>query len=240
MNHPTKVGEWTISQITEALSKPIPKEWVKKLDKRKGGGDYAPWYRVVQMLDKYAPGWNWEIKNLSFTEDRIYLVGRLTIVASDGIFYREATGTELLKREVWDKQKKEIEVKELAYGDPSSNAESMAKRRCAAHFGLGLYLYYQDDKPRSSNGSSRPANSNGFASRRLAPANPTSRSEHPNTAQIRAMMNELGLVTSDVTEITGKFYGGRKVKELNADEVADVIVKLRKKAASLLTASQPY
>jgi hypothetical protein len=30
---------------------------------------------------------------------------------------------------------------ELAYGDPSSNAESMAFRRAAARFGLGLYLY---------------------------------------------------------------------------------------------------
>jgi len=33
---------------------------------------------------------------------------------------------------------------ELAYGDPSSNAESMAFRQATAKFGLGLYLYEKD------------------------------------------------------------------------------------------------
>ncbi len=36
------------------------------------------------------------------------------------------------------------ETVELAYGDPSSNAESMAFRRAAAKFGLGLYFYSKD------------------------------------------------------------------------------------------------
>jgi hypothetical protein len=41
-------------------------------------------------------------------------------------------------------------MRELAYGDPSLNAESMAFRRAAAKHGLGLYLYYanQDDEKR--------------------------------------------------------------------------------------------
>jgi hypothetical protein len=52
-----------------------------------------------------------------------------------------ATGTELLEREVWNKEKQVMELKELAYGDPSSNSESMALRRAAAKFGLARYLY---------------------------------------------------------------------------------------------------
>jgi len=58
---------------------------------------------------------------------RLFVVGRLTIPNSEGNVYREATGTESLDCN--------------SYGDPSSNAESMAFRRCCARFGLGLYLY---------------------------------------------------------------------------------------------------
>jgi hypothetical protein len=45
----------------------------------------------------------------------------------EGVVYREATGQE--------------EEETTSYGDSSSNAESMALRRAAAKFGLGLYLY---------------------------------------------------------------------------------------------------
>lgn len=70
---------------------------------------------------------------MGMTSDRLFLVGRLTIQTSEGFVMRESTGTELLKRDGGES--------ELAYGDPSSNAESMAFRRAAAKFGLGLYLY---------------------------------------------------------------------------------------------------
>jgi mRNA interferase HigB len=54
------------------------------------------------------------------------LTGRKYTCAK-GIVWREATGYEPLN------------VK--GYGDPTSNAESMALRRAAAKFGLCLYLY---------------------------------------------------------------------------------------------------
>ncbi len=66
--------------------------------------------------------------------------GRLILNTVDGIIWKEATGTELLKE--WSEKKQEMT--ELAYGDPSSSAESMAFRRAAAKFGLGLYLYDKD------------------------------------------------------------------------------------------------
>jgi hypothetical protein len=50
-------------------------------------------------------------------------------------------GTELLKREVTDRETGEVTEAEIAYGDPSSNAESMALRRAASKFGLARYLY---------------------------------------------------------------------------------------------------
>ncbi|NJR63183.1 MAG: DUF1071 domain-containing protein [Cyanobacteria bacterium CRU_2_1] len=109
---------------------------------RKGGSSiaYIPWHQANRILDAYAPGWQWEIRQIYSTSDRLFLIGRLSIPTSKGIIYREATGTEELKE--WSEKKQAIT--ELAYGDPSSNAESMAFRRAAARFGLGLYLYDKD------------------------------------------------------------------------------------------------
>lgn len=155
---PTAPRQWTIAQIEEALSRPIPKSILKS--RRQGGASlsYIPWYKVNEILNKYAPGWTWEIISIHTTSDRLFLTGRLTIPAAEGNIYREGTGTELLKeeKEVWIGEKPNrqqlkdefgrpvTESRELAYGDPSSNAESMAFRRAAARFGLGLYLYDKD------------------------------------------------------------------------------------------------
>ncbi|MBW4552147.1 MAG: RAD52 family DNA repair protein [Aphanocapsa sp. GSE-SYN-MK-11-07L] len=135
---PSAPSEWSLSQIQEALKRPLPQTM---LATRKQGDtilEYIPWHTVSRILDKYAPGWTWQITGIHTTssseasaaENRLFLTGRLTIPTSEGNLYREATGTELLTCS--------------GYGDPSSNAESMAFRRCAAKFGLGLYLYEKD------------------------------------------------------------------------------------------------
>lgn len=139
---PSFPGEWSLSQIQAALKRNIPSSMLKRL-KDKGNAAYLPWYSVNDILDKYAPGWTWEIKSTQVTSDRIFIVGRLTIPTSEGNIYREASGTEKLTRKVFDRDSQQYIQKDIAYGDPSSNAESMAFRRCAARFGLGLYLYSQ-------------------------------------------------------------------------------------------------
>lgn len=133
-----------ILEILEDLKKPIPK---RLLDTRKQGGaniTYIPWYNVVKLLDFYAPGWEGQVVQVTSTPDRIFLTYRLTIHAAEGKFTREATGTETLKEEVFDKTANQKKLREHAYGDPSSNSESMAFRRAAAKFGLGLELYDRD------------------------------------------------------------------------------------------------
>jgi hypothetical protein len=149
---PSAPGEWSLAQIQSALSRPLPKNM---LATRKQGGtmlEYIPWHLANRILDKYTPGWTWEIVIVTVAGDRLVLVGRLTIPTVEGNLYREATGTELLKEMKWIKDGNGSQVQdeygrpltepvELAYGDPSSNAESMAFRRAAARFGLGLYLY---------------------------------------------------------------------------------------------------
>lgn len=149
---PQAPGDWSLSQIQSALSRPLPRS---ALATRKQGGKtltYIPWHTANRILDKYAPGWSWEIRTLQLSRERLFLVGRLTLPTADGPIFREATGTELLKDQrvikdrdgnpIRDEEDRPItESVELAYGDPTSNAESMAFRRAAAKFGLGLYLY---------------------------------------------------------------------------------------------------
>lgn len=119
-----------IAEILTDLSRPIPD---RLLQTRKQGSatlTYVPWINACKLLDFYAPGWCGAVTHVHTTADRLFLTYQISIFAEEGIFTREATGTELLKCG--------------SYGDPSSNAESMAFRRAAAKFGLGLHLYEKD------------------------------------------------------------------------------------------------
>ncbi len=119
-----------IVEILEDLRKPVPQRF---LAQRKQGGTlltYIPWFNVVKLLDHFACGWEGTVASITTTSDRIFLTYRLTLHAAEGSFTREATGTEALNCG--------------SYGDPSSNAESMAFRRAAVKFGLGLHLYEKE------------------------------------------------------------------------------------------------
>jgi hypothetical protein len=155
---PQSPGQWTLKQIQDKLSRPLPASMLEHRIQGKQKIAYIPWHTANTILDKYAPGWTWEIRQLTTTSDRLFVVGRLTLPTADGDIWRESTGTELLKEEkaimvpsgdrrvalVDEYDRPVTEPKEIAYGDPSSNAESMAFRRCAARFGLGLYLKKKD------------------------------------------------------------------------------------------------
>ncbi len=122
-------GLRSIREIIKDLSKPVAK---RHLRTRKQGGKeltYISWYDAVKYLDHYAPGWCYEVRSMSSAAGKLILTIRLSIPCLEGIVYREATGQE--------------EEETSSYGDSSSNAESMALRRAAAKFGLGLYLYDQ-------------------------------------------------------------------------------------------------
>jgi Protein of unknown function (DUF1071) len=137
LNPPSTIGEWRLDQIIATLSRPLPNSLLSQRKQGKVMLTYIPWHEANRILDKYAPGWTWQIMQTHLSSDRIFVVGRLTITTQEGTVYRDATGTEELK----EMDSKTGEIRELTYGDPSSNAESMAFRRAAARFGLGLYLY---------------------------------------------------------------------------------------------------
>ena len=117
----------SIRDIVKDLSKPVAK---RHLRTRKQGGkqiEYISWYDAVKYLDHYAPGWCYEIRRVDSIAGKLILTIRLSVPCLEGVVYREATGQE---DEMHD-----------SYGDSSSNSESMALRRAAAKFGLGLSLY---------------------------------------------------------------------------------------------------
>lgn len=119
----------SIRSIVKDLSKPVAKRHLRS--RRQGGKEisYIAWHDAIKYLDHYAPGWNYEVRSLNSIGGNLILTIRLSIPCLEGLVYREATGQENEEKET--------------YGDPSSNAESMALRRAAAKFGLGLYLYDQ-------------------------------------------------------------------------------------------------
>jgi hypothetical protein len=126
----TKPETRSIREIVKDLSKPIAQKHLRK--RRQGGKEilYLAWHDAVKYLDHYAAGWCYEIRSIDSIGGKLILTIRLSIPSLEGIVFREATGQE----------DEELE----SYGNSSSNAESMALRRAAAKFGLGLYLYDQN------------------------------------------------------------------------------------------------
>lgn len=119
----------SIRTIVKDLSKPVVKRHLRH--RRQGVKEisYIAWHDAIKYLDHYAPGWTYEVRSMDSISGKLILTIRLSIPSLEGTVFREATGQE-------DESKD-------TYGDSSSNAESMALRRAAAKFGLGLYLYDQ-------------------------------------------------------------------------------------------------
>ena len=122
----------TLDEILADFEKPIESQYISQKPtfnkgQKSGGADYVAWPTMCRLLNKFTGGhWEWKVRS-QFMGDRIVVEGSLTIHGSDGSLTREATGNETSDCD--------------SYGDPSSNAEAMALRRCCAKFGLGLGLW---------------------------------------------------------------------------------------------------
>ena len=124
-------ADLTLASIFENLRKPIPSRFLQTKTIKGTRLTFCPWYRVNKILDHYTAGrWHYEVREKMITATHIMVTIRITIEASDATIYREGTGIETLDTS--------------SYGDPQSNAESMAFRRAAARFGLGLHLYEKE------------------------------------------------------------------------------------------------
>ena len=121
-----------IAEIMADLQKPVPGRMVetKPASNARNAKElkFVPWHRVQRILNYYTGGFcSYEVRDRTITDKHCLMTVRITIHAADGDYIRDGTGLELLDVD--------------SYGDPQSNAESMAFRRAAARFGLGIDLY---------------------------------------------------------------------------------------------------
>ncbi|KAK7272780.1 hypothetical protein RIF29_13819 [Crotalaria pallida] len=112
-----------LAEILRDLNKRLPDNLILPADPT-----LIPWYHANRMLSFYAPGWCGEIRDVIFSDNgSVTVVYRLTVRGSDGVAYRESTGTVL--------------PTDGPNADPVSAAEEIAFCKACARFGLGLYLY---------------------------------------------------------------------------------------------------
>jgi hypothetical protein len=163
-----------IQEITKKLKQKLPPEFLESKPVGRGKNqqfiNYLPWFNVCEILDDVCQGeWEWHIKDFKKIGDRIVLIGSLTIYASDETttmaYTREATGTELLKEQYFNQQSQKWELREIAYGDPGSNAEAMSLRRAAAKFALGRYLYHAGEATKNRSHSNGNKNGSSYQQR---------------------------------------------------------------------------
>ena len=135
------------NEIQSSLKAPIPAEF---LSTRNQGGQtlsYVTWYHATRLADERAPGWSGRVTSITTVQNAVAVVYAITIPCDEGVVTREATGYEPLDGK--------------GYGDPLSNAESMAFRRALAKHGLALDLYERDKSTAyaatASSGVSAPA-----------------------------------------------------------------------------------
>lgn len=117
-----------LAEIITDLSKPLPTRF---LSQRKQGGKsltYVSWHHINKLMDYFTGGgWEGSVVNIHSTATEVYVVYKVTIHAQEGLFSREATGSEQLDNNAW--------------GEAIAKAESQAFRRACARWGLALYLY---------------------------------------------------------------------------------------------------
>jgi hypothetical protein len=124
-----------LAEILASFKAPIPPRLISQKTLKGNTIDYVSWVDLSDLLDDLCnpEGWEWAIKDVQVVGDSLTLVGVLTIHGDDRSLTRMATGIEALDCS--------------AYGDPSSNSEAMALRRCCAKFGLGRDLWRKDKAP---------------------------------------------------------------------------------------------
>jgi hypothetical protein len=122
-----------LAEILRDMNKRVPDKVLKVKNDNGVSLKYIPWYHANRMLSFYAPGWSGEVRSITFAADSstVSVVYRVTIRGSDGEAWRESSGT--------------ASVSDTQFGDPVQKAEGMAFRRACARFGLGLYLYHEEE-----------------------------------------------------------------------------------------------
>ena len=88
---------------------------------------YVPWATLAKHLHFRAPGWNWEIQNVSEIGGSVVVTGRLSIPTTDSLLHYSAIASEKLESGLM--------------APPAKVAASSCLKRVAAIAGLALELW---------------------------------------------------------------------------------------------------
>lgn len=124
----TRTFRRPLEEILEDLRRPIPQRFIKTKSKKGVALRFVSWYDIVRILEARAPGFEYDCSP-HFGDGKTVVKATITIHGEDGSLSRSALGIADSDIESW--------------GDATSNASSMALRRAAAEFGLGLHLYWE-------------------------------------------------------------------------------------------------
>jgi len=109
------------------LNRPIDPRHFKIRKQGNATLTYVPWATLAKHLHRRAPGWNWEIQNVSEIGSSVVVTGRLTIPTTDGLLHYSAVASEKLDSG--------------SMAPPAEVSASSALRRACALCGLGLDLW---------------------------------------------------------------------------------------------------
>ncbi|MGR3277109.1 hypothetical protein ACSYAD_18565 [Acaryochloris marina NIES-2412] len=124
----TRAFRRPLEKVLEDLRRPIPQRFIKTKSKKGVALKFVSWYDIVRILEARAPGFEYDCSP-HFGDGKTVVKATITIHGEDGSLARSALGIADSDIENW--------------GDATSNASSMALRRAAAEFGLGLHLYWE-------------------------------------------------------------------------------------------------
>lgn len=115
-----------LAEIQSDLIRPLPDEFISWFLKKNVWIPYLSWTDANLILDYIAPGWSFDVAE-NQVGNRVTVKATLTIISKEGRITRSSLGSDDLGDEL--------------FGGALPDAESQAFKRCAARFGLALYLY---------------------------------------------------------------------------------------------------
>lgn len=115
-----------LQDILADFTKKVPTRFIKQKTKKGIVIDYIPWYWVNQLLDYFAPGFEFHIETERY-KNQIIGKGFLTIMTKEGPVTRQAITQE--------------DLDNTGFGGALTRLQAALLRRCAALFGLGRHLW---------------------------------------------------------------------------------------------------
>lgn len=181
-----------IQEIIKELSKPTPKENIKKMPGKGGSAplDYLEWHYVTEVLNRTC-GWQGKVSRVEVIDKEVVVQFDLGIQDDEGQWY--------WRSDVWGEP-----LGKKGFGGSVAVAKQHAFKRAAANFGIGIELYQKEPSSITSNYTPKPN-----------PQKSTGVSFGQQVAEIKRLLAQKGLTgTVDFSKLD-THSAAAKIKELS-------------------------